>query len=599
LLPGFIDAHGHVAMLASLVERVNLSAPPVGAVTSIASLQGALRAQLAVNPPAPGAWLAGYGYDDSLLAEQRHPTRDDLDAVSPDVPIAILHVSAHLAVANTAALTAAGVTAQTPDPPGGHYRRREGSEEPNGVMEETAMYAVLGKSPLVAPVTPEQLRSALAVYASFGFTTVQDGASSPADIAALTRLANEGGAPLDVVYYPMVRDVAQPLPDAPLREYRGGVAWGGVKLVLDGSPQGKTAYLSEPYFVPPPGQDASYRGYPIFPQQFVDAALARFLPAGIPVLAHANGDAAEDMLIDAVAKAVALAPNADHRTVMIHAQTLREDQLDRVRDLHIIPSFFSAHPYYWGDWHRDSVLGEARAARISPTHSALARGIPFTIHNDAPVVPPDSIRLLWSTVNRQTRNGKTLGAEQRIGIEDALRALTVNGAHQYFEEARKGSLAAGKQADLVVLSEDPLAMAPEKLLGLRVEETVARGKTVHAADCDEYANSLPLPASDLRSRARHALARFRRLYLCTDDDVSVMQENPRELIGVPKSAFAEALGPAYECDDDLIQGCRGAGAWFYSFYAPLGPGAVGGGPELSLGFDRNDRCNQAEWVVSE
>ena len=478
LLPGFIDAHGHVTMLASLIDRANLSAPPVGSVTSIASLQDGLRAHLAAHPPAPGEWLAGYGYDDSLLAEQRHPTRDDLDAVSRDVPIAILHVSGHLAVANSAALAAARVTAETPDPPGGHFRRRGSSREPNGVAEEAALFELLGRSPLVAPVAPEQLRRALAVYASFGFTTVQDGASSPEDIAALERLAREGGAPLDVVYFPLVRDVAQPLPDAPLHEYRGGVSWGGVKLILDGSPQAKTAFLSQPYHVPPPGKSADYRGYPISTQQFVDAALARFLPAGIPVIAHANGDAAQDMLIAAVERALALAPIADHRTVVIHAQTARDDQLDRMQALGLIPSFFSAHPYYWGDWHRDSVLGPARAARISPARSALTRGIPFTIHNDAPVVPPDAARLLWATVNRLTRSGEVLGAEQRIGVEDALRALTANAAHQYFEEAKKGTLAVGKQADLVVLSEDPLAMAPEKLLELRVEETVARGELV-------------------------------------------------------------------------------------------------------------------------
>ncbi len=478
LLPGFIDAHGHVAMLASLVDRANLSAPPVGPVTSIASLQDALRTRLAAQASAPGAWLAGYGYDDSLLAEQRHPTRDDLDAVSQGVPIVILHVSGHLAVANSAALAAVGVSAETIDPPGGHFRRRNGSREPNGVIEEAALSAVLAMSPFAAPTTPEQLRRALDVYASFGFTTVQDGASSAGDIASLTRLASESGAQLDVVYYPAIRDIAQPLPDVPLHEYRGGVAWGGVKLILDGSPQGKTAFLREPYHVPPLGQTADYRGYPIFPQQFVDAALARFLPAGIPVLAHANGDAAEDMLIEAVAKAVALAPSADHRTVVIHAQTLREDQLDRMRELRMIPSFFSAHPYYWGDWHRDSVLGPERAARISPTRSALARGIPFTIHNDAPVVPPDSMRLLWVTVNRLTRSAKVLGPAQRIGIQDALRALTVNGAHQYFEEAKKGTLTVGKQADLVVLSQDPLALAPEKLLEVKVVETVARGRVV-------------------------------------------------------------------------------------------------------------------------
>jgi hypothetical protein len=477
LVPGFIDAHGHVVMLASFVDHANLSSPPVGPVTTIAGLQDALRAHLAQKAPVGGAWLFGWGYDDSLLAETRHPTRDDLDAVSRDVPIAVLHVSGHLASANSAALAAAGITANTPDPPGGHFRRRADGE-PNGVIEETALYAVLGKSGVMQPPTPAQLERALGVYAANGFTLVQDGASSPSDIAALERLAAEGAPQLDVVYFPVVRDAAQPTPTVPLREFRGRVAWGGMKLVLDGSPQGKTAFLSKPYHVPPPGQPADYRGYPMIPQQLVDAALARFLPAGIPVIAHANGDAAADVLIEAVAKAEALATGKDHRTVIIHAQTLREDQLDRAKMLGMIPSFFSAHPFYWGDWHRDSALGPERAARISPTRSALERGIPFTIHNDAPVVPPDAIRLLWATTNRLTRSGRVLGTEQRVSPLEALRALTANGAHQYFAEQERGTLTVGKLADLVVLSESPLTVEREKLLELKVEETVSRGRVV-------------------------------------------------------------------------------------------------------------------------
>jgi hypothetical protein len=478
LVPGFIDAHGHLVMLASFVDHANLSAPPVGSVTSLAALQDALRAHLAARPPEPGAWLFGWGYDDSLLAERRHPTRDDLDAVSRDVPIAVLHVSGHLAAANGAALAAAGVSAVTPDPPGGHFRRRDGSLEPSGVIEEAALYAVLGKGGALAPPSSAQLARALEVYAANGFTVVQDGASGPSDVAALERFAREGAPQLDVVYFPVVREPAQALPDVPLRERRGRVAWGGMKLVLDGSPQGKTAYLSEPYLESPPGKPEGYRGYPMVPQPFVDAALARFLPAGVPVIAHANGDAAADMLIEAVAKTDALAPGKDHRTVMIHAQTLREDQLVRMRRLGMIPSFFSAHPYYWGDWHRDSVLGVPRALRISPTRSAQDHGIPFTIHNDAPVVPPDAIRLLWATTNRVTRSGRVLGAEQCVSALEALRALTAHGAYQYFAERERGTLTEGKLADLVVLSGSPLALPRARLLELRVLETVSRGRVV-------------------------------------------------------------------------------------------------------------------------
>ena len=195
-------------------------------------------------------------------------------------------------------------------------------------------------------------------------------------------------------------------------------------------------------------------------------------------MAHANGDAAADMLIEAVKQANM---NSDHRTIMIHAQTVREDQLDQMRELKIIPSYFSTHTFYWGDWHRDSVFGEERAMRISPTKSSLDRNMPFTVHNDAPVVPPNMIRLLWSTTNRKTRSGKVLGEEQKISTYAALEAMTINAAYQHFEDDIKGTIEVGKQADLVVLSEDPLSIHPEKLLNLKVVATYSKGTEIFNA----------------------------------------------------------------------------------------------------------------------
>jgi predicted amidohydrolase YtcJ len=193
------------------------------------------------------------------------------------------------------------------------------------------------------------------------------------------------------------------------------------------------------------------------------------------MLAHANGDAAADMLINAVRAA---GFNSDHRTVMIHAQTVREDQLTDMKTLGMIPSFFSAHSFYWGDWHRDSVFGTERALRISPTASTVARNMVFTLHNDAPIVPPDMIRLLWATTNRITRSGKVLGANQRISTYDALRGMTSHAAYQHFEEADKGTIEIGKLADLVVLSEDPLSTPKAELMRLRIEATYSRGSPV-------------------------------------------------------------------------------------------------------------------------
>ncbi len=478
LLPGFVDAHGHLTYLAATLDWANLAAPPVGPVTDLPTLQKALAAYIDEQEIPAGAWVIGNGYDDSLLKELRHPTRAELDAVSTDHPIVLIHVSGHLMAANSLALAAAGIDGETADPPGGHIRRLPGSNEPNGVLEETATYPLRAQIARPRGNPMEALETALESYASYGITTVQDGAISEPMISLLTSAADAGALTLDVVIYPIVSSPdLSVVADRSFGSYQKRLKFGGVKLVLDGSPQGKTAFLNQPYFVPPDGMPDDYRGYPIYPDKAVDAMVKAYLDAGIPVIAHANGDAAADQLIGAVAAAQ---PRSDHRTVMIHAQTVRDDQLDAMRDLGMVPSFFSAHVFFWGDWHRDSVLGPERGARISPTRSAADRGIRFTIHNDAPVVPPDMIRLLWATSARTTRSGVVLGPDQRMTVYESLAAATRNAAYQYFEEGRKGTLAAGKQADLVILSEDPLPVPPEELLRLAVSETWSRGRQVWA-----------------------------------------------------------------------------------------------------------------------
>ena len=266
------------------------------------------------------------------------------------------------------------------------------------------------------------LSKALRQCASYGLTTVQDGATKSVDYQLLSTAAGKRLLTMDVVAYPLwleaerINDVA-----APVSQYVGRLKIGGAKLVLDGSPQGKTAWLTQPYLVPPPGQMPDYRGYPAMSDDEARQWVAKFFAKRWQVLAHTNGDAAAQQFIDAVAQAEDKLGPADRRPVMIHAQTVREDQLDRMKTLGIIPSFFSVHTYFWGDWHRDSVLGPDRAARISPARSAIERSMRFTLHNDAPIVPPDVLRLMWCAVNRTTRSGAVLGADQRIGPLEALR----------------------------------------------------------------------------------------------------------------------------------------------------------------------------------
>lgn len=484
LLPGFIDAHGHFTFQAMLLSAVNLSSPPVGQIKNIEDLKNTLKSHIAAMKIPKGQWIVGYGYDESLMSEGRHPTRTDLDAVSKDHPIYLLHVSGHLGSGNSLALQAGGIGPESADPEGGVIRRMADGKVPNGVLEERAQYAVQAKLPTP---TPRQASAGLAaaqkLYASYGITTVQDGAASQSAID-LVRAANaQGLLSLDIVSYLYLQKPEQILPPAgEFGHYDGRFKLGGVKLVLDGSPQGKTAYLSHPYHVVPDGQKNDYRGYPNYPTDEVNAMVREVLTHNVPLIAHANGDAMEEILIDAVAASYAKGVKGKGRSVMIHAQTVREDQLDRMAELDMIPSFFSSHVFFWGDYHRDSVLGPVRGARISPTKSALDRNMIFTTHNDSPIVPPDMIRLLWATSQRETRSGQILGAEQRIPIYDALKSVTVNAAYQNFEEGMKGSIAVGKNADFVILSGNPLKLQPADLLKLKVMQTISRGKTVFGAN---------------------------------------------------------------------------------------------------------------------
>jgi predicted amidohydrolase YtcJ len=484
LLPGFIDSHGHVGNQARILAVANLAPPPVGSVSDIARLQQSVRQYIAAREIPAGQWVLGFGYDDSLLAESRHPTRDDLDAVSTDHPILLMHISGHLGAVNSAALALLGINAETANPPGGVIRRRAGSNEPDGVLEEAAVITAYFALPQPGPeVSLQLLLAAQEFYASKGITTVQEGAATPQDMELLRAAASQQKLLLDFVAFAYWQADKAPMPALEgLGQYSNRFKPAGIKLVLDGSPQGKTAYLSQPYSVPPHGLPADYHGYPAYPAETVDRAVHEVLAQHIPLIAHANGDAAAEMLVNAVDKATGQLSVADARVVMIHAQTVRDDQLDRMAELGMIPSFFSAHTFFWGDWHRESVLGPLRADRISPTRSALDHGIPFTVHNDAPITPPDPIAMLWSTATRRTRSNDILGPAQRVPVYEAIKALTINGAHQYFEESSKGSITPGKLADLVVLSANPLQTEPEKLRELSVDATWSHGVEVFARE---------------------------------------------------------------------------------------------------------------------
>ncbi len=480
LLPGFIDAHGHLAGTGEKLASANLSPPPIGRVTCMPDLQREMREHIERNDLKPGDWVVGIGYDDTAIEERRHPDRDDLDAVSSEHPVLAVHVSGHLIGVNRLALELAGITRDTGDPEGGHIRRREDGE-PDGVLDETAMSMIYARVPQPAPEEAmERVLAACATYAEFGATTAQEAALyQPSFVHACLVLDAAGRLPLDVVAYPLLIHARAMLVSA--GEPTGRLRFGGMKLQTDGSIQGYTAYLSRPYHVPALGKDPAYAGFPVFErQERLNALVADGYENGWQVMAHANGDAAIQMVIEAVAAAEGRFPGRDRRSTIIHAQTIREDQLDEVARLGLSLSFFPGHVYYWGDRHRDIFLGPERAARINPMRSALDRGIPMTLHHDSPVTPPDILTLVWAAVNRVTSAGHELGPDQRLTPREALRAVTIDAARQLFEEERKGSLETGKLADLVVLSANPLGIHRMAIRDINVEEAIKEGGTVYS-----------------------------------------------------------------------------------------------------------------------
>ncbi|WP_242772205.1 amidohydrolase [Sphingopyxis sp. YF1] len=483
LLPGFFDPHGHVVMVGLQARYANLLPAPDGAGDSIPALQKITREWMGrhANLVRKTGLVIGFGYDDSQLRERRHPTRTELDAISSDVPILLLHQSSHMGSVNSAALAAAGVTAATPDPDGGVYRREAGSTEPNGVLEESALFAMMGVlfTRLDAQANMEMIREGAAFYASFGYTTCQDGRSSTDTCKLIDAVAQQGGLPIDLLSFPDILASPDAMDlSAYRKDYAGRFRIGGAKLTIDGSPQAKTAWMSQPYHIPPDGQSAAYAGYPaITAKQAIDAIELAFA-RGWQIQVHANGDAAVDLMIAAVREATKKHGAADRRPVLIHGQVTREDQVDQLKALGIVPSFFPMHTFYWGDWHRDSVLGPRRAENISPCGWALRRGMRFTSHHDAPVAHPNAMRVLSATVTRRTRSGDILGPDQRVPVDVALKAMTLWAAWQHYEDGRKGSLLPGKLADLTVLSDNPLTIDPDRLANIAVTDTFKEGRRV-------------------------------------------------------------------------------------------------------------------------
>ncbi|HQQ78506.1 MAG TPA: amidohydrolase [Thermoanaerobaculia bacterium] len=478
LAPGFVDGHAHFLGFGSQAVGANLLAPPDGTVNTVDDVVAKLQ-EFAKGPDVGRTgWIFGLGYDDALLG--RHPTRDDLDKVSKDVPVIAVHISGHFSAMNSAGLAKVGYTAATKDPEGGVIRRRPGSKEPNGVLEELA--SIPKMIPAINATKPEDkdyfLKKGVELAKSFGYTTANEGRLMDFQQADLVSAAGRGLLDIDVMSYAdyTAKDVL-PLIS---RTYKGRYRVAGVKITLDGSPQGRTAWRTIPYLLPPDGQKKGYKGYPAIPDtKVVAAVIDEAYQKGWPVHVHGNGDAAIDQMIEAIRPAQQKYGPADRRATLIHGQFLRKDQIPALKELQVFPSLFPMHTFYWGDWY-DQIIGPELAQQISPMRSVLNAGMIATSHTDAPVALPNLMQVMWATVNRTSRSGKVMGPGERLTPIEALKAITLWGAHEHFEEKAKGSLEAGKLADMVILSNNPLTIDPAKINTIQVMETIKEGKTVYA-----------------------------------------------------------------------------------------------------------------------
>ena len=462
LLPAFLDPHSH--LLACAYARLQV---PLGECAGWGEITDRLSRHVQERGVQPGEWVKGTGYDQNALAEGAAPDRFCLDRACPNNPVVIQHASGHAGVFNTLALERLGALN------GDCGLERDGQGELTGRGEETPFLDLLGRIPMEG--LEDVLRAfqgAQEEYASHGIATAQEGLLQPVMAPVYREILRRGLLYLDVNAY---------VPPADYDRLRGQFAQrvsassgrfqvAGMKIFLDGSPQGGTAWVREPYA-------GGGRGTSTMTDGQVLSAFRQALDRDAQLLAHCNGDRAAEQYLTLLAQAEREAGKQLCRPVMIHAQLLGLDQLERVKTLGVIPSFFVAHVYHWGEIHVKN-FGLDRAGRISPAGSALAWGIPFTFHQDSPVIPPDMLETLWCACVRRTKTGRVLGAEERIPVEAALRAVTQTAALQYGLERELGTLRPGKRADFVLLSGDPLRTPPEELKKLQVERTIQRGRTI-------------------------------------------------------------------------------------------------------------------------
>jgi predicted amidohydrolase YtcJ len=484
LLPSFIDGHSHYFSALSVANQVNVYPAPAGPGSSPKDIVAALVKFRDERRIPAGQMIQAYGYDENVMPNGDMLNRGHLDAALPDNPVIVGHVSMHGGVLNSRAMQQFNLNAQTQTPQGGVIVRREGSNEPWGLIMETAYLPIFAGLP--KPTREQEVewtRAAHRLYASFGITTAHEGATHLPELQVMQRAAAAGANIIDVVSFPFMTDIEAVLKaNAPetFGSYSGRFKIGGVKITTDGSPQGRTALFTKPYRQGGPGGEKNWVGEPTIPPETINKLMKMVYDLKLPLIIHANGDGAIDLILRGHEFAAAGDLRRYRNTTVIHSQFVRPDQLDLYARYKISASLYTLHTYYFAEAHIAN-RGREQASYISPMRDAIDRGIRVTNHTDFVVAPLDQMFMLWSAVNRVSRGGEVIGPGQRVTPWEGLKAMTINGAAQHGEEATKGSLEPGKLADMVILDRNPLTVKRMEIKDIKVVETFKEGVSIYKA----------------------------------------------------------------------------------------------------------------------
>ncbi|OCC22833.1 hypothetical protein MB02_15040 [Croceicoccus estronivorus] len=475
MLPGFIDAHSHFTAALQGANTLDLSDPPV---KDIPGLLDALHAYVAARDIPEGGWVIATQYDQEELSERRQVTRAELDAALPGRKVVLLHISGHGLVANSTALAAAGIDETTAVPPGGMILKDEQGQL-TGALFESASFLLF---PVMPQPTEEEKLAALDAaqmrYAREGYTHAQDGATQASDLPFFLSEAAGEHMFIDLALLPFYTQLDDLLSrdDLQFGSYRGHVKLQGIKFILDGSPQARTAYFTRDYANGSPAGHHPWHGQPVVDEETFTRLARKVNDRGWQIFAHANGDAAIDMAIHAF-DALGIVAGDDRRPIVIHSQFQRPEQLADYARIGVGPAYFTNHTYFWADVHRSN-FGKEVVDFISPLRAAKAAGLHPSNHSDFPVTPLDTRLMMWTSMARVSKSGVVSGPDQRVSAYAALQALTTGPAWQIFEENRKGRIHAGLLADFVVLDRNPLETPTDAIRDIAVLETIKEGRTI-------------------------------------------------------------------------------------------------------------------------